>query len=109
MGFLMVRARATLAELRVLLARALSATSFGEVAKSGAYAFYLHDGRTKVEPAQEMGLELFEHVPGLIIVPDGSGTRRAGAVDESAISASLLLAEAKVRGVSPNPLTLTLT
>ena len=70
-----------------------------------------------------MGLELFEHVPGLIIVPggptqtrtrtltrtltrtrtrkltltltltliivpDGSGTRRAGAVDESAISAS---------------------
>ena len=77
-----------------------------------------------------MGLELFEHVPGLIIVPgeltrtrtrtrartrtliivpDGGGTRRAGAVDESAISASLLLAEAKVRGVSPNPLTLTLT
>ena len=42
-----------------------------------------------------MGLELFEHVPGLIIVPDGSGTRRAGAMDESAISASLLLAEAK--------------
>ena len=53
-----------------------------------------------------MGLELFEHVPGLIIVPDGSGTRRAGAMDESAISASLLLAEAKVRVMvraSPNP------
>jgi len=94
-GFLMLRQRTTLAELRVILARSLTATSFAEVAKSGSFAFYLHDGRTKVDPEQEMSLELFEHVPGLIIVPGGSGTRRASGMDESAVSASLLLAEAK--------------
>ena len=88
-GFVMVREKATLSELRVILAKALASTSFATAAKSGAYSFYLHDGQTKVAPAQEAEFEVFEHVPGLILVP---GVAAAGA---GVVSANELFAEAK--------------
>ena len=98
-GFVMVREKATLSEVRVILATSLAATSFGDTAMDGGYSFYLHDGKTKVTAEQEAEFVLFEHIPGLIIVPgdEGAGTRAAaGKVDTSTVSADVLFAEAKV-------------
>lgn len=99
-GFLMIRERATLADLRVILARSVAHTSFGPTAKAGGYGFYLHDGKTRVTLAQEAELSLFDQVPGLLLVlgaPTGGRAEVGGGapVDVDLVSANELFAEAK--------------
>lgn len=62
--FVMVRESASLAALRLILRKALANTSFGTHATRGAYTFYLHDGKTRVDEAEEEALIVFDHVPG---------------------------------------------
>ena len=68
-GFVMVRENATLAALRLLLRTALGNTELGPQAAAGAYTFYLHDGKTKVDTRDEESFLVFDHTPGLILVP----------------------------------------
>lgn len=97
-GFLMLRGAATLSELRVRMAQGLANTSFQEQAKLGAFAFYLHDGKTAVSSAQESELLVFEQVPGLIIVPGSAPTAARVSSDApppAGLGVDLLFAAAK--------------
>jgi NADH dehydrogenase FAD-containing subunit len=78
-GFVMVREGASLAALRAILAKALLNTEFGPTAAMNAYSFYLHDGATAVAAEEESYMQVFDHVPGLVLVPSGTGGASAGA------------------------------
>ena len=115
LGFVMVREGASLSMLRSILSRVLSHTAFGPTAVSGGYMFYLHDGRTLVAANEEAVLLVFDHVPGLILVPTAPGARNdavaTGAAAEAAAVDELLCEaqaeeEAAARGAFAARLTL---
>ena len=96
LGFVMVREGASLSTLRGVLSKALRATAFGPTAASGGYTFYLHDGKTPVTAEEEAALLVFDHVPGLILVPTAPGMRAdAAAAGTAETAVDDLLCEAQ--------------